>query len=185
MNFLLGKGCFCCNANHMMTFSGSLFNTLSFFSFDRYFPFGVDGMLAGSATVFFAYIGFDSVASTAEEVYMDFSSWNLHFSDNWQCCDQRGFVLTAIFYYPNRWRIPSEICHWVLVLHCRYPAYYICWSLLSLLVWCPIIQWILTPPSPLHLLAMGWNGQRKQINYLFFLMVTLFFLGIGTETPPS
>ncbi|GMI85463.1 cationic amino acid transporter 2 [Hibiscus trionum] len=33
-----------------------------------YFPFGVDGMLAGSATVFFAYIGFDTVASTAEEV---------------------------------------------------------------------------------------------------------------------
>ncbi|KAH9618687.1 hypothetical protein KSS87_000806 [Heliosperma pusillum] len=33
-----------------------------------YFPFGVDGMLAGSATVFFAYIGFDSVAATAEEV---------------------------------------------------------------------------------------------------------------------
>ncbi|CAN1261690.1 Cationic amino acid transporter 2, vacuolar [Linum perenne] len=33
-----------------------------------YFPYGVDGMLAGSATVFFAYIGFDSVASTAEEV---------------------------------------------------------------------------------------------------------------------
>lgn len=33
-----------------------------------YFPFGADGMLAGSATVFFAYIGFDSVASTAEEV---------------------------------------------------------------------------------------------------------------------
>ncbi|WCJ43564.1 cationic amino acid transporter 2 [Euphorbia peplus] len=33
-----------------------------------FFAFGVDGMLAGSATVFFAYIGFDSVASTAEEV---------------------------------------------------------------------------------------------------------------------
>ncbi|CAA6658595.1 unnamed protein product [Spirodela intermedia] len=33
-----------------------------------YFPFGVDGMFAGAATVFFAYIGFDSVASTAEEV---------------------------------------------------------------------------------------------------------------------
>ncbi|KAL5079290.1 hypothetical protein RYX36_007711 [Vicia faba] len=33
-----------------------------------YFPFGIDGMIAGSATAFFAYIGFDAVASTAEEV---------------------------------------------------------------------------------------------------------------------
>ncbi|XP_042387510.1 cationic amino acid transporter 2, vacuolar-like [Zingiber officinale] len=33
-----------------------------------YFPYGINGVLAGSATVFFAYIGFDSVASTAEEV---------------------------------------------------------------------------------------------------------------------
>ncbi|KAL1197084.1 Cationic amino acid transporter 3 [Cardamine amara subsp. amara] len=33
-----------------------------------YFPYGVNGMLTGSATVFFAYIGFDSVASMAEEV---------------------------------------------------------------------------------------------------------------------
>ncbi|KAH9626766.1 hypothetical protein KSS87_022080 [Heliosperma pusillum] len=33
-----------------------------------YFPFGINGVLAGSATVFFSYIGFDAVASTAEEV---------------------------------------------------------------------------------------------------------------------
>lgn len=34
----------------------------------RFLPFGINGMLAGSATVFFSYIGFDAVASTAEEV---------------------------------------------------------------------------------------------------------------------
>ncbi|EXB68044.1 Cationic amino acid transporter 4 [Morus notabilis] len=33
-----------------------------------YFPFGINGMFAGSAIVFFSYIGFDSVTSTAEEV---------------------------------------------------------------------------------------------------------------------
>ncbi|KAL8129483.1 hypothetical protein V2J09_018638 [Rumex salicifolius] len=33
-----------------------------------YFPYGFKGVLAGSTTVFFSYIGFDSVASTAEEV---------------------------------------------------------------------------------------------------------------------
>jgi amino acid transporter len=33
-----------------------------------YFPKGVAGVLSGSATLFFAYIGFDAVASTAEEV---------------------------------------------------------------------------------------------------------------------
>lgn len=33
-----------------------------------YFPYGINGMLGGAATVFFAYIGFDTVASTAEEV---------------------------------------------------------------------------------------------------------------------
>ncbi|KAF8074298.1 hypothetical protein N665_1115s0014 [Sinapis alba] len=35
---------------------------------DGYFPFGLNGILAGSAVVFFSYIGFDTVTSTAEEV---------------------------------------------------------------------------------------------------------------------
>lgn len=53
---------------------------LTFFFFClRFFPYGANGMLAGSATVFFAYIGFDSVASTAEEVWTDhISPINIH-----------------------------------------------------------------------------------------------------------
>ncbi|KAK7860959.1 cationic amino acid transporter 2 [Quercus suber] len=35
-----------------------------------YFTFGVNGMFAGSAIVFFSYIGFDSVSSTAEETHL-------------------------------------------------------------------------------------------------------------------
>jgi amino acid transporter len=36
--------------------------------FGRYLPYGFNGVLGGAATLFFAYIGFDTVASTAEEV---------------------------------------------------------------------------------------------------------------------
>jgi hypothetical protein len=54
----------------------------------RFFPYGANGMLAGSATVFFAYIGFDSVASTAEEVRKTscFPNWfsPSYFLDRWQ-----------------------------------------------------------------------------------------------------
>ena len=32
-----------------------------------YFPFGLAGMLGGAAFIFFAYIGFDAVSTTAEE----------------------------------------------------------------------------------------------------------------------
>lgn len=42
-----------------------MFNTCLY----RYFPFGLNGILAGSAIVFFSYIGFDTVTSTAEEVH--------------------------------------------------------------------------------------------------------------------
>ncbi|KAJ4886237.1 hypothetical protein Rs2_25985 [Raphanus sativus] len=35
---------------------------------EGYFPYGLNGILAGSAVVFFSYIGFDTVTSTAEEV---------------------------------------------------------------------------------------------------------------------
>nr|DAD29136.1 TPA_asm: hypothetical protein HUJ06_030604 [Nelumbo nucifera] len=54
-----------------------------------YFPFGVKGMLAGSATVFFAYIGFDTVASTAEEIH------NHNWSNYCTLLNPYGFITSS------------------------------------------------------------------------------------------
>ena len=47
----------------------------------RFFPFGLNGILAGAAVVFFSYIGFDTVTSTAEEVYSLLNN-RTHFKDS-------------------------------------------------------------------------------------------------------
>lgn len=59
---------------------GQCFNTF----LHRYFPFGLNGILAGSAIVFFSYIGFDTVTSTAEEVHSLLNNTQ-HFSNYYPC----------------------------------------------------------------------------------------------------
>ena len=36
-------------------------------NWDPFFAYGVSGVFRGSATIFFAYVGFDAVATAAEE----------------------------------------------------------------------------------------------------------------------
>lgn len=87
----------------------------------------------------------------------------------------------------DRLRIPNEIYHWVSRQHSPFVVGCTCWSLLWLLVWSPIMKWILTPPSLPHLLAMGCNGQREYswciqsvyIIYLFIVFWSLFLRGIS------
>ena len=43
-------------------------NASTLFLGRSYLPYGVNGLLGGAAMVFFSYVGFDAVASTAEEV---------------------------------------------------------------------------------------------------------------------
>ena len=40
---------------------------IDFANYDNFAPYGISGILIGSAVVFYAYIGFDAVATTAEE----------------------------------------------------------------------------------------------------------------------
>ena len=40
----------------------------------NYFPYGFSGMMVGAALVFFAFIGFDSISTQAEEAKKPFST---------------------------------------------------------------------------------------------------------------
>ncbi|KAE8725874.1 hypothetical protein F3Y22_tig00008013pilonHSYRG00127 [Hibiscus syriacus] len=93
-----------------------------------YFPFGVDGMLAGSTTVFFAYIGFDILASTADETKNPKRDLPLGISLSLAICCGLNMLVSVV--------------------------------IVDLV---PYMKWILIPPSLLHLLTMGCNGQRDYI----------------------
>ena len=80
------------------------------------------------------------------------------------CSDMIIFYLTN--YFPlSRWRILNEIFHWGWVWPCPYAASSTWWFLLLLLVWCHIMNWILTPLFHLHLPNMECNGQCKMPGY--------------------
>ena len=68
--------------------------------FYRYFPFGINGILSGSAAVFFSYVGFDAVTSTAEEVKLKLTYFSVLFmmvNDTEGAKEIHGWV--AAFYF--------------------------------------------------------------------------------------
>ncbi|GJP80732.1 hypothetical protein CLOP_g10934 [Closterium sp. NIES-67] len=61
-----------------------------------YLPFGVSGLLGGAAMAFFSYIGFDTVASTAEEVKHPQRDLPLGIGLSLTCCGALYMVLAAV-----------------------------------------------------------------------------------------
>lgn len=128
-----------------------------------YFPNGISGVLSGSATLFFAFIGFDTVASTAEEV-------SLHSCTKCHLCSCKFCSsLCAVTWSPLigpvkvifRWRILDAIFHWVWAWPYPCVASYIWWFLLLWSVWCRTTRWIGTPLFLLCLRDMGCSGPSK------------------------
>ncbi|CAI7838454.1 unnamed protein product, partial [Closterium sp. NIES-54] len=61
-----------------------------------YLPFGVSGLLGGAAMAFFSYIGFDTVASTAEEVKHPQRDLPLGIGLSLTCCGALYMVIAAV-----------------------------------------------------------------------------------------
>ncbi|XP_019187627.1 PREDICTED: cationic amino acid transporter 4, vacuolar-like isoform X3 [Ipomoea nil] len=123
-----------------------------------YFPFGVNGLLAGSATVFFSYIGFDIVASTSEEVKNPSRDMPLGIGASLAICTILYVLVSAVIvglvpYYaldpdtPVSSAFASYGMNWAVYIITTGAVTALCASLIGAII-----------PQPRILMAMGRDG---------------------------